>query len=376
MDANNQKLVSLLTLICSLGIGIFSYFGFLFLSWKVALPSALFFSIATYGLTKYSLKQYYSKESEKQDFHENLRRQSDLVQELSRRADSNIAPKSASSTRKVIRHIDRPVVDIARSLARPAIGLQPLYPKILPQEPTACWVGGIPELPADFQWPVGRNLKNDSSVVMHFLAQIDCSKLPSNHSMGLPKEGTLTFFANFEAIPQQCAVYYNTNTANRQINPPKGLKPIFPNKNVSILSKTFIKPILFDSNPSYDHLFGSTHDNPQYQRPDWEDHVLEERSELLEIQHRQAFDYALKRNGFILPSSFKQIEPKVTIQIGGWARGSQGDLPTRDGDFVLLSLAHDELTGIMLGDIGDMNFVIAKDDLKKKDFSRVQFIMN
>ena len=377
MAENNPKLVSLITILCSIGIGVFVYFGFSFLSWKIALPLAFVFSLATYAITKYSLSLYYAEEQKKQNKHDFLRRQSDVVQKFNSHSyTSNSEPRQTSLTQKVVKPLDRPVEEVASSLARPAIGLQPLHSKILTPEVTGCWVGGLPKLPYGFKWPQGKDRENKGNLAMHFLAQIDCSQLPFGHALGLPKEGSLTFFVNFESIPQQCAVYYNTNTVSIAVNLPEGIKPIFPNKNVNALSKTYIKPIYFNSRPSFDHIFGTTHDNPMYQRPDWEDHIIEEKSELLEAQNRQAYDRALKTSGLVLPSNFKQVEPKVIIQMGGWTRGSQGDLPAQDTDFVLLSLAYDELTGIMPGDIGDINFVMTKADLEKHDFSKVRMTMN
>lgn len=73
----------------------------------------------------------------------------------------------------------------------PAIMLyRPYPPNDLPK--TNSWLGGLPALPAGTEWP-----RNNYDVPLHFLAQIDCSELPSTDSI-LPDTGVLFFFARID----------------------------------------------------------------------------------------------------------------------------------------------------------------------------------
>lgn len=57
-----------------------------------------------------------------------------------------------------------------------------------------CWLGGLPTLPADIDWPVYAQ-DGSPAVPMHFLAQLDLAQVPEAAGMpDLPTTGTLFFF--------------------------------------------------------------------------------------------------------------------------------------------------------------------------------------
>jgi uncharacterized protein YwqG len=61
------------------------------------------------------------------------------------------------------------------------------------------WLGGLPMLPADVEWPYGVNpeYKDKGEVPLHFIAQINCAELPAELWGGLgPREGWLLLFVN------------------------------------------------------------------------------------------------------------------------------------------------------------------------------------
>src|SRR5262249_59934712 len=67
-----------------------------------------------------------------------------------------------------------------------------------PGEAGTCRLGGRPALPADIPWPRQRRVRTP----LHFLAQIDLSRLPATPLAGaadgaaLPRSGFLFFFAD------------------------------------------------------------------------------------------------------------------------------------------------------------------------------------
>lgn len=74
---------------------------------------------------------------------------------------------------------------------RPAIMVHRPFPPInLP--PCKSHLGGRPTLPAGLDWP-----RTSDGTPLHFLAQIDCSELPSSDNV-LPTSGVLFFFARID----------------------------------------------------------------------------------------------------------------------------------------------------------------------------------
>lgn len=66
-------------------------------------------------------------------------------------------------------------------------------------EPARSWLGGLPMLPEDIEWPSGVNPENPDAgeVALHFIAQVCCADLPADLWGGLgPREGWLLLFVN------------------------------------------------------------------------------------------------------------------------------------------------------------------------------------
>lgn len=66
-------------------------------------------------------------------------------------------------------------------------------------EPPRSWLGGLPMLPPDVQWPRGINPEDKAKgeVPLHFIAQVACADLPAELWGGLgPREGWLLLFVN------------------------------------------------------------------------------------------------------------------------------------------------------------------------------------
>jgi hypothetical protein len=66
-------------------------------------------------------------------------------------------------------------------------------------EPPRSWLGGLPVMPDDIEWPRGVSYENPEAgeVPLHFLAQIACEDLPADLWGGLgPRTGWLLFFIN------------------------------------------------------------------------------------------------------------------------------------------------------------------------------------
>lgn len=73
-----------------------------------------------------------------------------------------------------------------------AILLHRPYPP-MPHMSSRSYLGGLPQLPEDYDWPVGK--VNGDPVPLHFVAQIACDELPAEQT-DLPKRGTLFFFVS------------------------------------------------------------------------------------------------------------------------------------------------------------------------------------
>lgn len=99
------------------------------------------------------------------------------------------------------------------------VRLRPVMP--LPgQEVSGSWLGGLPMLPQSMPWPV---LADKPAL---FLAQIDCSELPSGTWGGLgPRDGWLVFFvAQDHRVSEVCVRHVDGPLAERE--PPEEL--IYP----------------------------------------------------------------------------------------------------------------------------------------------------
>lgn len=76
-------------------------------------------------------------------------------------------------------------------------------------------------------------------------------------------------------------------------------------------------------------------------------------------------------------SSLEDIEKEWEFAgghyIGGFPSSSQGNIEFEENECVLIRFDSDFESGMLWGDSGSSHFIIKKDDLKKKDFSKVRF---
>jgi len=109
---------------------------------------------------------------------------------------------------------------------QPAIMVHRPYPPVGLAEINS-YLGGRPRLPSDIDWPL-----TSDGVPLHFLAQIDCSELPSTDGV-LPDAGVLYFFARIdeemiwgEGNPQDdCRVLF-APLGTRELQPPVDLPEV------------------------------------------------------------------------------------------------------------------------------------------------------
>nr|WP_281356644.1 DUF1963 domain-containing protein [Sulfitobacter algicola] len=73
--------------------------------------------------------------------------------------------------------------------AKPTIYLHRSFPVPSHLDDTLSYLGGMPMLPADIEWP-----RTAAGQALHFIAQIDCASLPKTN-VDLPDHGLLLFFA-------------------------------------------------------------------------------------------------------------------------------------------------------------------------------------
>lgn len=104
----------------------------------------------------------------------------------------------------------------------------------LPEKEATSWLGGLPKMPEDISWPCQSTgaTATDGKSALHFLAQIDCADLPSDHCGGLlPEIGSLLFFANmFQGFDEDLTshdfrVIY-VEQVGPERGPPNGIRPI------------------------------------------------------------------------------------------------------------------------------------------------------
>ncbi len=71
---------------------------------------------------------------------------------------------------------DKEVAAEVEARRRPALMLN-LMPKPEDAGVPGCWLGGLPTLPSEIDWPMA-DLEAECEIPMHFIAQIDLSQVP------------------------------------------------------------------------------------------------------------------------------------------------------------------------------------------------------
>lgn len=108
-----------------------------------------------------------------------------------------LSPDSAATLDRLMREHGLAAPDLAervRALALDAIAIA-AEPAPEPLPIGASRVGGAPDMPADWRWPMSVELK---AAHMGFLAQIDLAELPPLPGDPLPRAGLLSFFLDID----------------------------------------------------------------------------------------------------------------------------------------------------------------------------------
>jgi hypothetical protein len=116
------------------------------------------------------------------------------------------------------------VTALVAEKAQDSILLNRLWPPGAPVT-TNSWLGGLPCLPPDIAWPQN----HETSLPLHFLAQVDCADLPTlDGTSPLPRDGLLLFFSDLdeERLSESDAVVYVTKA--QQDVPPRALPDNLP----------------------------------------------------------------------------------------------------------------------------------------------------
>jgi Domain of unknown function (DUF1963) len=143
-------------------------------------------------------------------------------------ADVASARASEQSTRQSYRAKDSltqdEIIALIADRAQNSILLNRVWPPGTPA-PGNSWLGGLPCLPPDMDWP--RN--KQTGLPLHFLAQVDCADLPTLGGVSpLPRDGLLLFFSDLdeERLAESDAVVHVPKV--RQSVPPRALPDDLP----------------------------------------------------------------------------------------------------------------------------------------------------
>ncbi len=243
------------------------------------------------------------------------------------------------------------LIEFYRSLARPALLLRPDVE--MDVKSAAARLGGPAWFADGEAWPRGPD-----GEMLEFVAQFDLARLPPLE--GFPARGVARFFvgrgdiwgANFDA-PDRSNVrvlwHDGPQSAGRHEDPPPwGADENSPFESVSVRSNGLaLRP-------------EPAHDLPDFYS--WQlQQRLEQDSELTGETENTLFDIA--------------EEHEFAHRIGGHPSFTQYDFrqPGKydDLDVLLLGLSSD--SSIMWGDVGEAGFYIRREDLDRRDFSRVAF---
>lgn len=242
----------------------------------------------------------------------------------------------------------------------------------LPVAPGASKLGGLPDVPAGFEWP---QLKGKP---LGFIGQLRCADLPAAGLEALwPADGMLHFFYDVEEQPwggddiaaeTPFVRYTETTSELRPARPPSGAP-----ENGFVLPEFGVEPEVVPTLPD----FQAPETSPLGFTDAEADAYLEIRSSL----------WASVRGG------------GPDHQAGGHANNVQGDVrvefevytnpdadPRTKEDWIaaegraqdwrlLLQVDTDDDLGVMWGDVGMIYFGIRADDLRQRRFHRAQVMM-
>ncbi len=274
------------------------------------------------------------------------------------------------------------------SLSRNGISLTPMAADA-PIAPGGSKFGGKPDLPADFAWPYHEGV--DYSDVranrpLAFLAQLNCAELkPYDAEHLLPETGVLSFFYELETTPwgydpadRGCARVYWFE--NEPLQPTEHPDDLMEEYRFAELALDFSASVMLPSYEEFDHLTCGETDI------DWDDYeeLCAERE--LHVPHEEdqhtVLGYASLMQGECL-TECEMVERRGLYMGNGDAMLALGEIERAQLNadsraWVLLfqmgSVETAEME-LMFGDCGLIYFYIRREDLARRDFSRVWLIL-
>ena len=213
-------------------------------------------------------------------------------------------------------------------------------------------IGGIPDLPAGFQWPYFEGTDYEGvrkSRPLSFVAQIDLSQAAGFDPEGLlPHTGMLYFFYELQTMAwgnledDGCARVYYYDVS------PDALRPTAPPKSLPASLMVPESPLTMQGKVSY---------------PSSEELPLSELSTAERFRIDDLYEAQLRQNGVEL-----EHDPAECFQLLGYAELIQGSILLECALLAQFGTLSDEL---MFGDCGCIYFYIRKDDLAAQRFDRV-----
>lgn len=249
-----------------------------------------------------------------------------------------------------------------------------------------CWLGGRPTLPPELQWPIYDGAGPERRVPMHFLAQIDLSKLPDFPDRPeMPHHGTLFFFLDPVFAPVfgyreggSRVLYYpdDVSTFPEQA-PPPGLPVDVAQYDACSFT--------YAGNPTREYRRWNFTFEPwqQYNERAFQDQAFiraafdRNYQSQLEMEARTASDRVEEeqRQDLRQSSHYQQNTMFLGARLDlGSAPDHLNGVDVRQEDFLcLLIVDHDGGAdmGFCVGDYDTMKFYVPAKDLAEGDFSRV-----
>jgi Domain of unknown function (DUF1963) len=245
------------------------------------------------------------------------------------------------------------------------------------EEPVG-WVGGVPRLPADVEWPVW-----EGHGPLNFIAAFDCARVPTKDlDIPLPESGTLLFFYydglgdGSVAFDDPDSVFNGTRVlhipADAELAPaaaPEGTSP-FPRLE---LGGELIATAPDNENTALIAAYGDPQDPVAYVEypttdPDgtgfWDDVTAFRRDNW---PHHRVGGYSLPVQGAVEPEGARAFHPGEEQE----AETARKELAT---DLVLLiQIDSDPRVGMAWADAGRLYWMIRREDLAAGRFDKTTF---
>ena len=259
-------------------------------------------------------------------------------------------------------------------LLRPAFPLRALEPG----EPTAGYLGGEPELPAEVAWPTW-----EGHGPLYFVAGLDCAQVPTQHlDIPLPEDGTLLFFY-FDGLGDSSVAYNDPDSVingTRVLYVPAGTETAprarpdgagaYPRLD---LAGELIATVPDNGNAALIDAFGDPDDPAaycEYPTTDpngtgfWEVLTAFRRDH---SPHHRIGGYALPLQGQVEPEAAHVFHPADDEQ----AAAARKDTATQ---LVLLAqIDSDARSAMGWGDAGRLYWLIRREDLAARRFDQATF---